>query len=82
MGTPFWELDLEKGLLMLQHAVNTHIITSRYGVPLMVKRNAGLIVEITDGDMLGYRGTSFTISRRFRRFVWPTPWRWAYATVA
>jgi NAD(P)-dependent dehydrogenase (short-subunit alcohol dehydrogenase family) len=58
-GTPFWELDIERGLLMLQHAVNTHIITSRYGAPLMVERNAGLIVEITDGDMLGYRGNLF-----------------------
>lgn len=56
---PFWELSLEKGLLMLQRAINTHIITSRYGVPLMIERNAGLIVEVTDGDVLGYRGNFF-----------------------
>lgn len=58
-GTPFWELSLDKGLLMLQRAVQTHIITSRYATPLMVARGQGLIVEITDGDTLNYRGNLF-----------------------
>jgi NAD(P)-dependent dehydrogenase (short-subunit alcohol dehydrogenase family) len=58
-GKPFWELTLSKGLLMLQQAVHAHIITSRHGAPLMVERDAGLIVEITDGDFLGYRGNLF-----------------------
>jgi NAD(P)-dependent dehydrogenase (short-subunit alcohol dehydrogenase family) len=58
-GKPFWELSLDKGLLMLQRAVTAHIITSRHGAPLMVEHNAGLIVEITDGDFLGYRGNLF-----------------------
>src|SRR5438045_1248024 len=34
---PFWELSLEKGFLMQQRAVHTHIITSRYAAPLMVE---------------------------------------------
>ena len=55
-GKPFWELELEKGLKMLERAVFTHIITSRYGVPLMVARGQGLIIEITDGETLEYRG--------------------------
>lgn len=58
-GKPFWELSIEKGLLMQQRAVFTHIITSRYGAPLMVERSQGLIVEITDGDTPGYRGNLF-----------------------
>ncbi|GAB4436335.1 MAG: SDR family oxidoreductase [Chloroflexi bacterium OHK40] len=58
-GTPFWELSIEKGLLMQQRAVHSHIITSRYGAPLMVQRRQGLIVEITDGDTLEYRGNLF-----------------------
>lgn len=58
-GTPFWELSLEKGLLMQQRAVHTHIITSRYAVPLMLSGGQGLIVEVTDGDNLGYRGNLF-----------------------
>ncbi len=58
-GTPFWELSTDKGQQMLERAVHTHIITSRHGVPLMVERNAGLIVEVTDGDTFGYRGNLF-----------------------
>lgn len=56
---PFWTLDCGKGFAMLDRAVRTHIITSRYGVPLMIDRGAGLVVEVTDGWTLGYRGTLF-----------------------
>lgn len=58
-NTPFWQLSTEKGLKMLEQAVHSHIITSRIGVPMMVGRNAGLIIEITDGESLGYRGNLF-----------------------
>ena len=58
-GKPFWELTLSKGLLMLQRAVIAHIITSRHGVPLLVEGGRGLVVEITDGDHVGYRGNLF-----------------------
>jgi len=58
-GTPFWQLSLEKGLRMLQQAVCAHIITSRYGTPLMLESGGGLIVEITDGDFFSYRGNLF-----------------------
>ena len=58
-GAPFWKLDSAKGLKMLEGAVHSHIITSRLGVPMMVERNAGLIVEVTDGDTMGYRGNLF-----------------------
>jgi len=54
-GTPFWELSLDKGRAMLDAAVWSHVVTSRYAAPLMVERRSGLIVEITDGDTLGYR---------------------------
>ncbi len=58
-GTPFWELSTAKGLELLERAVHTHIITSRHGAPLMIERDAGLIVEVTDGDTFGYRGNLF-----------------------
>ncbi|MYE34211.1 MAG: SDR family NAD(P)-dependent oxidoreductase [Gemmatimonadales bacterium] len=58
-GKPFWELAIAQGEQMLERAVHTHIITSRHGAPLMVERNAGLIVEVTDGDTFGYRGNLF-----------------------
>ena len=55
-GTPFWALDLDKGLRLLRNAVETHLITARLGAPLLVERQAGLLVEVTDGDHFGYRG--------------------------
>jgi len=58
-GKPFWELSLPKGFLMLERAVHTHIITSRYAAPLMIPRGEGLIVEITDGENFAYRGNLF-----------------------
>jgi NAD(P)-dependent dehydrogenase (short-subunit alcohol dehydrogenase family) len=58
-GTPFWKLDPSKGFTLLESAVTTHILTSRYGVPLMIERGSGLVVEITDGDHGGYRSTLY-----------------------
>jgi len=58
-GRPFWNLSIQKGLLMQQRGVHTHIITSRYAAPLMIVRSQGLIVEITDGDSPTYRGNLF-----------------------
>lgn len=58
-GKPFWEQSLHKGLLMQERAVHTHIITSYYGVPLMIARGQGLVIEITDGSGYGYRGNLF-----------------------
>ncbi|MFN7135167.1 MAG: SDR family oxidoreductase [Myxococcales bacterium] len=54
---PFWRQSPANGRLMFERGVFTHLLTSRYLVPLMVERNAGLVVEITDGDTFGYRGT-------------------------
>lgn len=58
-GTPFWESSLDNGLLMQRRAVHSHMITSYYGAPLMVKRGKGLIVEITDGFDYRYRGNLY-----------------------
>ena len=55
-GKAFWEMDLTKALTMIERAIFTHIITSHYGAPLMVAHNQGLIIEVTDGDSLDYRG--------------------------
>jgi len=57
--TPFWKHSLDDGLLMQRRAVTTHLITSRYGAPLMVDRGQGLIIEITDGCDYRYRGNLY-----------------------
>jgi NAD(P)-dependent dehydrogenase (short-subunit alcohol dehydrogenase family) len=79
-GQPFWKLSPEKGRLLLDRAVFSHILTSRYAVPLMLGGHRGLIVEVTDGDSFGYRGNlhydvvkhsvirlAFAMSRELRR---------------
>ena len=57
--TPFWEHSLENGLLMQERAVHSHIKTSYYGLPLMLKNNKGLVIEVTDGVSYEYRGNLF-----------------------
>jgi NAD(P)-dependent dehydrogenase (short-subunit alcohol dehydrogenase family) len=58
-GKPFYELDLQQGFKLLERSIFTHIITSKYGVSLMLERGQGLVIEITDGDTLNYRGNFF-----------------------
>ncbi len=58
-GTPFWELDLSQGFEMMERAIHTHVVTSRHAVPLMLKGEGGLVVEVTDGAFRGYRGQLF-----------------------
>jgi len=48
-NTPIWEHDLDKGLRILRLAIDTHLITSHYLLPLLVKQPGGLVVEVTDG---------------------------------
>jgi len=58
-GKPFWQVNLENGLHMLKQAIDSHIITSHYAVPLMLGRRGAIIFEITDGDAFYYRGNIF-----------------------
>ena len=58
-GKTFWEVSLDQGFRMLRQAIDTHIITSRYGAPLLLETGGGLIVEVTDGNSFGYRGNIF-----------------------
>ena len=48
-NTPVWEHDLDNGLRMLRLAIDTHLITSHFALPLLIRRPGGLVVEMTDG---------------------------------
>lgn len=48
-NTPLWEHDLDGGLRMLHGAVDTHLITSHFALPLLIRQRGGLVVEMTDG---------------------------------
>jgi len=56
---PFGRHSLEKGLLMIERAVHSHIITAHYAAPLLAETRGGLVVEITDGDHFAYRGSFY-----------------------
>ena len=59
--TPIWEHDLDKGLRMLRLAIDTHLITSHFLLPLLIQKPGGLLVEVTDGT-LDYNATHYRIS--------------------
>lgn len=44
-----WEHDLDDGLRVLRLGIETHIVTSRYALPLLIREPGGLLVEVTDG---------------------------------
>ena len=48
-SVPVWEHSLERGLRMLRLAIDTHIITNHFALPLLIKNPGGLVVEVTDG---------------------------------
>lgn len=48
---PSWTLNLEDGLRMLRLGVETHLVTSYFLSPLLVKKPGGLLVEVTDGTL-------------------------------
>jgi NAD(P)-dependent dehydrogenase (short-subunit alcohol dehydrogenase family) len=61
--TPVWEHDLDKGLRLLRLAIDTHLITSHFALPLLIRRPGGLVVEVTDGTReyndINYRVSMF-----------------------
>ena len=48
-GTTLWEHDLTAGLRMLRIGIDTHAITSHFALPLLIRHQGGLVVEMTDG---------------------------------
>jgi len=62
-SAPVWEHSLEKGLRMLRLAIDSHLITSHFALPLLIKNKNGLIIEMTDGtteyNLRNYRAPMF-----------------------
>jgi NAD(P)-dependent dehydrogenase (short-subunit alcohol dehydrogenase family) len=48
----FWEVDLTNGEAILRQALLSHIITAKHAAPLMMRHGRGLIVEVTENDLL------------------------------
>ena len=50
--TSFWKTDLKDALAVFENALLTHVITAKHAAPLMIKKKRGLIVEVTEFDLL------------------------------
>ena len=61
--SPVWKHSLENGLRLLHLALDTHLITNHYALPLLIARPGGLVVEMTDGtaeyNAEHYRNSTF-----------------------
>jgi NAD(P)-dependent dehydrogenase (short-subunit alcohol dehydrogenase family) len=62
-NTPVWKHDLAAGLRILRLAIDTHLITSHFALPLLIREPNGLVVEMTDGtreyNAEHYRNSTF-----------------------
>ncbi|MDR6884012.1 SDR family oxidoreductase [Bacillus sp. 3255] len=60
-NVPVWEQSLEKGFRLLRLAIDTHIITNHFALPLLIRNAGGLVVEMTDGTAT-YNDTNYRLS--------------------
>lgn len=60
-NVPVWEHSLDEGLRILRLAIDTHIITSHYALPLLIRNAGGLVVEMTDGTA-EYNASNYRLS--------------------
>jgi NAD(P)-dependent dehydrogenase (short-subunit alcohol dehydrogenase family) len=60
-NTPVWAHDLDTGLRILRLAIDTHLITSHYLLPLLIQQPGGLLVEVSDGTT-DYNASHYRIS--------------------
>src|SRR4051794_21909440 len=74
--TPIWEHDLANGLRLVRGALDTHLITSHFALPLLLRRDGGLVVEVTDGTA-DYNATRYRVNAFYDlaknaliRFAW------------
>jgi NAD(P)-dependent dehydrogenase (short-subunit alcohol dehydrogenase family) len=56
-----WEHDLATGLRILRLAIDTHLVTSHFALPLVLRNPGGLVVEVTDGTT-EYNAANFRIN--------------------
>jgi NAD(P)-dependent dehydrogenase (short-subunit alcohol dehydrogenase family) len=58
----FWTAQLDHADTILRQSLVSHIITAKHAAPLMIERKRGLIVEVTENDVLGGGGNPLASS--------------------
>ena len=56
----FWKTNLSNADTIFRQTIVSHIITSKHGAPLMIRAGRGLIVEVTESDVLSAGGNPLT----------------------
>ena len=56
-----WESSLDVGLRTVRLQVETHIVTSHFAIPLLLRQPGGLVVEVNDGTD-EYNATNYRVS--------------------
>ncbi len=75
-NVPVWEHSLEGGMRMLRLGIDTHLVTSHFALPLLIRRPGGLVVEMTDGtaeyNRANYRLSIFydLVKTSVQRMAW------------
>jgi NAD(P)-dependent dehydrogenase (short-subunit alcohol dehydrogenase family) len=56
----FWKTDLHQGEAIFRQCILSHIITAKHAAPLMIRAKRGLIVEVSENDLLMAGGNPLT----------------------
>jgi NAD(P)-dependent dehydrogenase (short-subunit alcohol dehydrogenase family) len=60
-NVPVWQHSLDGGLRMMRLGIDTHLVTSHFALPLLIRRPGGLVVEMTDGTA-EYNAANYRLS--------------------
>jgi len=58
----FWQADLKNADAIFRQALTSHIITAKHAAPIMLRNRRGLIVEVTENDLLAAGGNPMSQS--------------------
>src|ERR1700683_193008 len=61
----FWKTDLKNAEAALRQSLVSHIITAKHAAPYMIRNRRGLIVEVTENDILSAGGNPITQTVKF-----------------
>jgi len=64
-GSTFWNVDLTNAEALIRNAVVSRMITAKHAARLMVRQRRGLMVEVTENDLLLSNGDVITQIVRF-----------------
>ena len=69
-----WQADLKEAHTVFRQALTSHIITAKHAALAMMPQNRGLIVEVTENDMLGGGGNPMSQVVKSSLKVLPLYW--------